>query len=1409
MRVRHFVACEGSAEAIFAALNGCNMSGVPPTAAQSGRCRVAQVPNAQSGTPRWVSRTRVRSRINFSLCVWRTRRREQHFFATIIARNVCAFAFSVSHVNTSSSSFMPIELPILSRRDEIDAAIRSHQVVVICGETGSGKSTQLPQMCLDIDVARGVAPCRIAHTQPRRIAARSIAARIAEERGGQVGGEVGYKVRFQDVTSKATRIKVMTDGMLLAELAADRELGQYSTIIIDEAHERSLNIDFALGVLRDLLKKRRELRLIVTSATIEPARFSEYFGGAKVAPVIEVSGRTYPIEIKYHAQGAPESSRGARGEFESEVNIEYVCDEVMELHASRAGSGDVLVFLPGEREIRGVANRLESAARQHGGLEVLPLFSRLTNAEQDRIFHRTNTGLRRVILATNVAETSLTVPGIRFVVDTGLARISRYSPASKVQRLPVEAISRASANQRAGRCGRVAAGVCVRMYSQESFNARPVLTDPEIRRASLAGVILQMRSLNLGDPETFAFLDPPTAAAIQDGYDTLCELGAITAASRDGTLTEIGTRIAKMPVDPRVARMLIAAAEAQCLDEVVPLAAVLSIQDPRERPSGRQEEAELAQSVFRDKASDFLTLLNVWNEYRGVAEDGRVGEVASWCREHFLSFTRMREWADTTRQLHEVAEELGFRSESAHARQVDSETIHKALLAGLITNVAAREDGASHDYRGVRGNVVHIFPGSALFKKNPRWIMAAEIVQTTRLFARTVAAIEPGWIEQVAGHMFRRQMSDYHLDADTGEARAFERVTMSGIVVVPRRAADLASRDRVAARKVFVEEALAGCRWRTDLEFQRHNRGVLESVATAQAKLRKRNVALSAEEIAAWFEERVAKDVVSPSEFGAWYESERKDNPDVVKLRLRDVLRGDAAAALTESNYPDSIEVAGAAAPLVYELAPGKDADGLTVTVTLAQLAELKKRAPWLVRGMLADVLAGHVKALPKTMRAKIEEHGGAEEIAETLAGTLGAVGEFGQSDLTTGLSSALGALCSVTVAPSDWPVRALAPHLRMRVRVVDDAGKQIAVDRDIDALLTKFQAKLAVVAAAPVRSAIEQVGLRTWSLESFPERVFAEPGNAASVMYPAMVDRESWVDIVLFEDQWRARAMHRLGVRRLFVLATREELEYSIDALPQWREMVKYFAALGGEAQLRDALLCMTAERVFMESQAPVEDELGFLERLDEQRPRLISTLRDTGDIVAKILEPRFRVAHRIASGTSRAWATSVADIREHAAYLMPRGFLSLVPASRLREFPKYSSLMRERLFSMREEGSRAETDALGKFLPYWKRFTAWVANAMSAERRELEAAGEAVQQQKGTRTKAPLPQARRVAPAVNLDAGEWALVPGNLPKAVEEYRWQLEDARVVLFGQEVAGKARVDAAMSVLEERWKRMGM
>jgi ATP-dependent helicase HrpA len=1295
-------------------------------------------------------------------------------------------------------------LPILGRRAEIEAVIRAHQVVVICGETGSGKTTQLPQMCLAIDEARGVGRVLIGHTQPRRIAARSVAARIAEERGEALGGSVGFKVRFADQTSRETRIKLMTDGLLLAELSGDPRLEAYSTIILDEAHERSLNVDFLLGYLRGLLPRRPELKLIITSATIEPKRFSEYFGGAKLAPVIEVSGRTYPIAMRYRAGSA--TSGGGR---DSEgANPEAIADAVEELDAA-IHDGDTLVFLPGEREIRLAQDAI---LRRRLGVEILPLFSRLSNAEQDRIFHR-DPRARRVILATNVAETSLTVPGIRGVVDTGLAKISRYDAASKTLRLQVEAISQASANQRAGRCGRVAEGVCIRLFSEQSYKSRGVYTDPEIRRTSLAGVILQMRSLGLGAIEDFAFLDRPDEAAIRDGYETLYELGAVSSADRKGDMTPIGRAMVRMPLEPRIARMLLGGKREDVLDDVIVLAAALSVQDPRERPSGRQEEAEQAQSVFRDAGSDFVTLLNLWHASRDVGEDGQ--SWSSWCREHFLSIPRMREWRDMVHQLREVAEELPREAfAAASAPGVDgarrssrnglsgADRVHRALLAGLISNVACRESDNSFEYRSVRGLSAVMFPGSALFQRKPKWIMSAEMVRTSRLFARTIAAIDPAWIEECAGHMFKRQFADAHLDEASGRPQAFERVVMGSIVVVPRRVAALAPLDASAARKILMLEGLAQCRWELDAPFMRHNRAIRERARVVEARLRRRDVLVSDEALAAWFAERVPAHVCEPAAFEGWLLGAMELDERVLQWRLEDVLTKAASAAMDDAAFPSEIDVGGAACAVTYAFSPGKDDDGVTVAVPLLSLERVQDRVAWLVPGMIADVVLALLKQLPKARRSGVERRASAAHVAGGLEGAAKALAEamdFGKGRLADALGEGASVLFGVEVPEKEWAFAALPEHLRMRVRVVGSPqdNDEIASGRSVGDLLKRLEARIAKAASAAATAAVERRGMTAWEC--------GDLGDANSST-TALVDQGESVMLTLASTPAIAAAQTRLGVRRLFALAIADEVTYYFDALAGWNEMVRQFTALGSEADLRDQLTCMIAERVFMEGQSPVRSSDVFDARLDAGRIKLLTAAREVGGLVASMLEPRSIVAKRLSGGTNRLWAASIADIREHAAYLMPRGFLALAPADKLRQFPRYAVLMRERLLSLREDGSKAETDALAKFAPHWKRFTGHVAQAMSEERKAAEAAGESSEPAPAkpdpSRTKAPLPQARRAAPKVNLDAGEWAMQPGNLSPSIEQYRWALEELRVAMFST-----TPVKAAMNVadVEKLWR----
>lgn len=1294
-------------------------------------------------------------------------------------------------------------LPILARRREIEDAIARRQVVVVCGETGSGKTTQLPRILFEMGRGRGgpdgAGGGIIAHTQPRRLAARAVAARIAEEMGERLGGLVGVKVRFQDQTGRGTRIKLLTDGMLLAELASDPQLRAYDTIIIDEAHERSLNVDFLLGVLRGLLPKRPELRLVITSATIDPRRFSDHFGGPSAAPVIEVSGRTYPVEVRYRGDGADDD--------DPEANLaERVADGVEEVCSPRLPEGDVLVFLPGEREIRAA----EGALRRRGlDAEILPLLARLTNEEQDRIFHPGPR--RRVILATNVAETSLTVPRIRYVVDSGLARISRYDPARKVKTLPVEPISRASAGQRAGRCGRLAAGVCVRLYSEASFAARPAFTEPEIRRTSLAAAILQMKSLGLGAVESFPFLDPPDERAIRDGYETLFELGAIEAARGDAALTPIGTRLARLPVDPRIGRMLLAAEGEGSLREVMVLAAALSVQDPRDRPLARQDRADAAHLVFRHESSDFLTLLNIWSGYqhaRGRRDEGRES-IASWCREHFLSIVRMREWEDTWRQLRDLGAELGLRENREPAPE---DRVHRALLTGLISHVACRTgEAGSFDYRGIRGNTLSIFPGSVLFKKAPKWIMAAEVVQTTKLYARCCARITAEWIEELAGHVFQHHVTDPHLDAETGEPSAWERITMSGVVVVPRRRAALAALDPARAREVFIREALAAGRWTGGIAALERNRAVMREAERAEAKLRRRNIIAPERARADWFETRLPSDVCDPATLRAWVARASPDEIERIAWRVEDVLSEPARTALAGGAFPDSITLGdgpeACECPLEYALAPGTDDDGVTVTARADRLDRLtEERAAWLVPGRLPDVVSAHFKSLPRPVRALVEAKGSLDTIAAECA----AVMVFARGPLPDAIAEALEALHGVRTTAESFSSRGLPPHLRLRVRVVDEHGKQLTVDRDLAALHKRFEGRLRRAKQAGARARFEREGVTAWDFGDLPESV-PPPEEGATDLFPAVVDRLDSVALELHDSAARAAALTRLGVRRLFALACRDEVEHYFRSAPAWSEMARHFAAFGSARRLADDLSCVVAERVFLLGQPPVRTQREFEARSASQWGRLSAVARETVEVLAPMLDARARVAQRLSGGTPRLWAASVADLREQAAYLFAPGFLRLVPWEHLRECPRYARGMRERLFALREDGSGSESAALAAFAPHWKRFTAWVAAAMSAERAAAEAddapappagGGAAAAGARAKSAGAPLPQTRRQSPRVNLEAGEWALQPGALPPPVERYRWALEELRLAMFTPALALKPAVDAA--AVERLW-----
>ena len=818
----------------------------------------------------------------------------------------------------------PAELPISQRLDDIRELIGNNQVVVLCGETGSGKSTQLPKICLEL--GQGIFG-KIAHTQPRRIAARSLASRISAELKRETGDTVGYKIRFQDRVSETTHIKLLTDGMLLAEIQQDKFLNEYDTIILDEAHERSLNIDFLLGYLKNLLPRRPDLKLIITSATIDPERFSRHFAGA---PIIEVSGRTYPVEVRYRPPDEEASNE------RDEYTQQGIMDAVDEL--SRVDRGDILIFLSGEREIRETAESLHKHRLQV--TEILPLFARLSAAEQSKIFKPS--GQRRIVLATNVAETSLTVPGIRHVIDTGYARISRYSHRSKIQRLPVERISQASANQRKGRCGRVAEGVCIRLYSEESFEARREFIEPEIQRTNLASVILQMKLLGFGDIRDFPFLDPPDDRLIKDGYRVLEEIGAVDGLGR---ISRLGRKLARLPLDPRIGRMLLESAQLDCQREVLVIAAALSVQDPRDRPMDKQQLADEAHALFKDEESDFIGYLKLWaflEEKRRHLTRRKFGRL---CREHFLSVTRVQEWHDIHRQIRAQMHDMGYRDNKEDSSY---ENIHMAVLSGLLSHVGFRPGGSDKGYQGARNTQFYAFPGSGVFANQPKWVMAAELVETTRLYARTLARIQPDWIERLAGHLIKRSYSEPHWQAKRGQVGAYERVTLYGLPLVPRRRVNFGPIDPVQSREIFIRFGLVEGDFHTRAKFWRHNQELRDYIHDLEAKSRRRDVLVSDETIYQYYDQRLPEGIYSKSQFESWLKKVSRKQPKLLHMRLQDLMRHDASG-ITAEQYPDALIINGMELPLKYGFAPGEPADGVTVVAPAAVLNQLTVgRLDWL-----------------------------------------------------------------------------------------------------------------------------------------------------------------------------------------------------------------------------------------------------------------------------------------------------------------------------------------------------------------------------------------------------------------------------------------------------------------------------
>ncbi len=1157
------------------------------------------------------------------------------------------------------------DLPIAARHQELLDTIRNHQVVIVAGETGSGKSTQLPKICFEL--GRGVDGL-IGHTQPRRVAARSIAERVAEELGTPLGAAVGYTVRFNDRVGDDTLVRVMTDGILLAELQRDRRLSRYDTLIIDEAHERSLNIDFILGYLRQLLPERPDLKVIVTSATIDTARFARHFAVDGVdAPVVEVTGRTYPVEVRYRPFGAePDDDRD---------QVQAIIDAVAEL--AEEGPGDVLVFLSGEREIHDTADALRRLELPH--TEILPLYARLSSAEQHRIFapHRG----RRVVLSTNVAETSLTVPGVRYVVDTGTARISRYSRRLKVQRLPIEPVSQASANQRAGRCGRVAPGVCIRLYSEEDFAARPEFTPPEILRTNRASVILQMTAIGLGDVGAFPFVEPPDASAVRDGYLLLEELNAIEPADEKGRrrLTRIGRHLARLPIDPRLGRMVIEAARENAVREVLVIAAALSIQDPRERPEDRRQEADELHKRFEVAGSDLLTLVALWDHLREEQRQRSSNQFRRMCRAEFLNYLRVREWQDLFRQLRQAAGELGVRpgTEAAHRDRV-----HRAVLAGLLSHVGVRE-GERRDYRGARGSSFVIAPGSALAKRPPKWVMAAELVETSRLFARRVAAIQPAWAEQLGAHLVKRSSGEPRWDERAGRAVTSETVSLYGLPIVTGRTVGYDRIDPQVSRNMFVRHALVAGEWTAPHRFVEHNRQFAADVVALEARLRRGNL-LDDESVFEFYDQRVPDSIVSARHFDRWWRDASASDPHLLDLGVEQ-LRDRAGAAVRLEDYPDTWKNTSTHGdlelPLTYRFEPGSPLDGVTVRIPVTALNQLgDARFDWQIPGYRADLAQALARTLPKEVRRQLIP--AAETVDE-------AVRRLGPPDepFVDALARALAEVAGVTVSGRDFRPDAVPSWLRMQFVVVDDDGTVLDAGVDLDSLRARLAAKAraAIARAVPIA---ERRGITDWDLGELPRVVEAQRAGHTVRGYPALLDEDHSVALrVLTNADLQARVMHG-GVRRLLLLTAAPPASVAERGLDRAGRLA--LAASGVElAGLAAECVIAAVDRV-LSDHAPPWDERAFEAVRRDVRERAAGVAADALGVAADVLAAAARVRSQLQRLVAGRLELSTADAAGQLERLVAPGFVLRAGTRRLPDVHRYVRGIEYRLDRLAEDVDR-----------------------------------------------------------------------------------------------------------------------
>ncbi len=1289
----------------------------------------------------------------------------------------------------------PESLPVSGKREEITAAIAAHQVVIVCGETGSGKTTQLPKILLAMGRGKHNYPAGqraklIGHTQPRRIAASSVAKRIAEELKSPLGEVVGFKVRFQDRLSRDASVKLMTDGILLAETQTDPMLNAYDSIIIDEAHERSLNIDFLLGYLRQLLPRRPDLKVIITSATIDANRFAEYFASAKgPAPVIMVSGRMFPVEQRYRPF---EEAR------DYDLN-DAIADAVDELWLSPHSAGDILVFLPGEREIREAADHLRKhLAHQplNRGADVLPLFARLSPAEQDQIFASHSN--RRIVLATNVAETSLTVPGIKYVIDAGTARVKRYSFRSKVEQLMVEPISQAAANQRAGRCGRVADGICIRLYDAQDFAGRQRFTDPEILRSSLAAVILRMKALHLGAIEDFAFIEAPQRRAMTDGYQLLAELGAV---DDDNELTTVGHTLAKLPLDPRVGRMILEAKSRSALDEVLVIASALSVQDVRDRPMDKQAQADQAHAKFDDEKSEFVGYLKLW-KWLGDSRGGHDAvhkltnrQHENLLRENFINMRRVREWRDIHSQLLGTIGEQGWE---LNKKPASYEQLHQSMLCGLLGNLGQKNDEEDW-YLGARGIKFYRHPGAKLSKKPGRWIVAAELVETTRLFGRGIANIEPQWIEQVAGHLLKKQLLDPHWEKKAAQVTALERATLYGLVVYSGRRVNFGRVDPVAAREVFIRQALVAGNWDTPLGFLKANEKLIATVQDLEHKARRQDVLVDEELIYAFYDQQLPADVCSGASCEAWYRDEIKKRPKLLLLTQEELMRHEAAGITTQA-FPKILRLGGVDCTATYLHEPGDAKDGVTVDVPLFALNQVnEERCEWLVPGMLKDKIQALIKTLHQRPRSRLVP---LPDTAARFAEQLNQPEVFGTGSLTDAVLKLVRDATAVDVKRGDLKLDMLAPHLFMNFRVLDEHGRQLGHGRSLAGLKGDlgtqargaFQAlaglrNLAKSSQAPVnvenqpnlasnQPIVQQIRAQVapksvaikvperytaWTFGELPELMEIAKGAQTLIGFPALIDLGDAVTIEVFDEPELASAKHRAGLARLFALQIKDAIKYLEKNLPDLQKMATAYMLVGRAAdnsgggtleELRAQILEVALARTFLLDPLPT-CETDFKKRLDEGRGRLTLIATEIARLAGGVLL-EFTVAQRKIKDSKNA-AEAALDAAQQLQRLVPKRFLTTTPYGQLQHFPRYLKAITARLDKWRADPARDAAKML-----------------------ELK------------------PQEQRY----------WRLVAerkGATDARMQEFRWLLEELRVSFFAQELRTPQPV--SIKRLEKVWQQL--